>query len=87
MDRDKILLTPGPLTTTLRTKLAMLKDWGSWDSDFNAVTASVRKSLLAVIHGQESHVVVPLQGSAWAAPLSAWKRQWPPWCRVTATCW
>jgi 2-aminoethylphosphonate-pyruvate transaminase len=63
MDREKILLTPGPLTTTLRTKLAMLRDWGSWDADFNAVTASVRKSLLAVIHGQDSHVVVPLQGS------------------------
>ena len=63
MDRDKILLTPGPLTTTLRTKLAMLKDWGSWDADFNAVTASVRKSLLAIVHGADSHVVVPLQGS------------------------
>ncbi len=63
MDRDKILLTPGPLTTTLRTKLAMLKDWGSWDTDFNAVTASVRNSLLNIIHGQDSHVVVPLQGS------------------------
>ena len=63
MDRDKILLTPGPLTTTLRTKLAMLRDWGSWDADFNAVTASVRKSLLAIIDGAESHVVVPLQGS------------------------
>ena len=63
MDRDKILLTPGPLTTTLRTKLAMLRDWGSWDADFNAVTASVRDSLLAIIHGAESHVVVPLQGS------------------------
>ena len=63
MDRDKILLTPGPLTTTLRTKLAMLKDWGSWDADFNAVTASVRTSLLNIIHGTESHVVVPLQGS------------------------
>ena len=63
MDRDKILLTPGPLTTTLRTKLAMLRDWGSWDADFNAVTASVRKSLLAIIHGAASHVVVPLQGS------------------------
>ena len=25
MDRDRILLTPGPLTTTLRTKLAMLR--------------------------------------------------------------
>jgi len=63
MDRDKILLTPGPLTTTLRTKLAMLKDWGSWDADFNAVTARVRASLLDIIHGAESHVVVPLQGS------------------------
>ena len=32
MNRDPILLTPGPLTTTLRTKHAMLRDWGSWDS-------------------------------------------------------
>ena len=63
MDRDRILLTPGPLTTTLRTKLAMLRDWGSWDADFNAVTASVRKHLLDIIHGQDTHVVVPLQGS------------------------
>ena len=63
MDRDRILLTPGPLTTTLRTKLAMLKDWGSWDADFNAVTASVRSRLLDIVHGQDSHVVVPLQGS------------------------
>jgi 2-aminoethylphosphonate-pyruvate transaminase len=63
MDRERILLTPGPLTTTLRTKLAMLRDWGSWDADFIAVTAHVRKSLLKIIHGQDSHVVVPLQGS------------------------
>lgn len=63
MDRDKILLTPGPLTTSLRTKLAMLKDWGSWDADFNAVTARVREGLLDILHGAQSHVVVPLQGS------------------------
>ena len=63
MDRDRILLTPGPLTTTLRTKLAMLHDWGSWDGDFNAVTASVRQRLLDIVHGHDSHVVVPLQGS------------------------
>ena len=62
-DRDHILLTPGPLTTTLTTKLAMLRDWGSWDADFNAVTARVRKSLLGIVHGEGSHVVVPLQGS------------------------
>ena len=63
MDRDPILLTPGPLTTTLRTKLAMLKDWGSWDADFNAVTARLRSQLLDIVHGHGSHVVVPLQGS------------------------
>src|SRR6476619_5673968 len=63
MDRDRILLTPGPLTTTLRTKLAMLRDWGSWDADFNAVTARVRQSLLKVLHAESTHVVVPLQGS------------------------
>ncbi|HWH84180.1 MAG TPA: 2-aminoethylphosphonate--pyruvate transaminase [Burkholderiaceae bacterium] len=63
MDRDAILLTPGPLTTTLRTKLAMLRDWGSWDADFIAITAGLRRRLLAIVHGEESHVVVPLQGS------------------------
>ena len=39
--RDPILLTPGPLTTSLPTKMAMLRDWGSWDAAFNAVTAGV----------------------------------------------
>ena len=63
MQREAILLTPGPLTTTLRTKLAMLRDWGSWDSDFIAMTARVRKSLLNIVHGHDTHVVVPLQGS------------------------
>ena len=61
--RDAVLLTPGPLTTSLRTKLAMLKDWGSWDSDFIAISARVRQSLLDIVHGHDSHVVVPLQGS------------------------
>ena len=63
MQRDAILLTPGPLTTTERTKRAMLRDWGSWDSSFNAVTAELRRQLLAIVHGEGSHVVVPLQGS------------------------
>ena len=44
-DRDPILLTPGPLTTTLTTKAAMLRDWGSWDSNFNTVTREVRDKL------------------------------------------
>lgn len=60
---DPILLTPGPLTTSIATKAAMLRDWGSWDQAFNAMTASVCNDLLAIVQGQESHVCVPLQGS------------------------
>ena len=62
-DRDPILLTPGPLTTSLATKMAMLRDWGSWDSSFNAVTARLREKLTAIIHAAKTHVCVPLQGS------------------------
>ena len=63
MPRDPILLTPGPLTTTERTRRAMLRDWGSWDAGFIALTAELRRRLLRVVHGEGSHVVVPLQGS------------------------
>jgi 2-aminoethylphosphonate-pyruvate transaminase len=61
--RDPILLTPGPLTTSLATKSAMLRDWGSWDASFNAVTARVRARLTAVVNGEGTHVCVPMQGS------------------------
>jgi 2-aminoethylphosphonate-pyruvate transaminase len=61
--RDPILLTPGPLTTSLPTKMAMLRDWGSWDAEFNAVTAHVRGKLADIIHARETHTCVPLQGS------------------------
>ncbi|HEY1328248.1 MAG TPA: 2-aminoethylphosphonate--pyruvate transaminase [Casimicrobiaceae bacterium] len=61
--RDPILLTPGPLTTSLSTKTAMLRDWGSWDAAFNAVTARLRGKLGDVIHAGDAHVCVPLQGS------------------------
>ncbi|MCC7218188.1 MAG: 2-aminoethylphosphonate--pyruvate transaminase [Burkholderiales bacterium] len=62
-DRDPILLTPGPLTTSLATKAAMLRDWGSWDAAFNAVTARVRAKLTDVVHAADTHVCVPMQGS------------------------
>ena len=60
---DPILLTPGPLTTSLETKQAMLRDWGSWDASFNAITGTICKDLVDVVHGQGTHVCVPLQGS------------------------
>ena len=61
--RDPILLTPGPLTTALPTRMAMLRDWGSWDSHFNAITATVRARLLDVVNASATHTCVPMQGS------------------------
>jgi 2-aminoethylphosphonate-pyruvate transaminase len=58
-----ILLTPGPLTTSDRTRQAMLRDWGSWDGDFNKITARIRERVLDIVHGKGTHECVPMQGS------------------------
>jgi 2-aminoethylphosphonate-pyruvate transaminase len=60
---DPILLTPGPMTTSLTTKQAMLRDWGSWDAAFNALMAGLREDILAIANAKATHVCVPLQGS------------------------
>lgn len=58
-----ILLTPGPLTTSARTRQAMMVEWGSWDDRFNQLTASLCEQLLGILNGAASHHCVPLQGS------------------------
>lgn len=63
MSTAPILLTPGPLTTSSRTRQAMLVDWGSWDREFNQLTASVCEQLLTILNASASHHCVPLQGS------------------------
>lgn len=61
---EPYLLTPGPLTTSYAVKQAMLKDWGSWDGDFRAMTADLRRRLLALIGDTKSEYdCVPIQGS------------------------
>jgi 2-aminoethylphosphonate-pyruvate transaminase len=60
---EPVLLTPGPLTTADSTREAMLRDWGSWDAAFNALTASVCRDLIRIVGGEDTHVCVPLQGS------------------------
>jgi 2-aminoethylphosphonate-pyruvate transaminase len=61
--KEPILLTPGPLTTSSATKLAMVRDWGSRDSGFIAINRRVREMLLKIINAEATHVCVPLQGS------------------------
>ena len=46
--RDKLLFTPGPLTTSLSVKQAMLHDAGSWHFEFNAKVKWVREKILEV---------------------------------------
>ncbi|WP_341312115.1 2-aminoethylphosphonate--pyruvate transaminase [Paraburkholderia sp. IMGN_8] len=61
---EPYLLTPGPLTTAFSTKEAMLRDWGSWDGDFRAMTALLRSSLLEIAGDMAGDFdCVPLQGS------------------------
>lgn len=61
---EPYLLTPGPLTTAREVKQAMLCDWGSWDSDFRAMTAELRRRLLALAGDtQDQFDCVPVQGS------------------------
>jgi 2-aminoethylphosphonate-pyruvate transaminase len=61
--KEPILLTPGPLTTSGATKQAMVRDWGSRDSDFIELNRRVREMLLDIVHAKDTHVCVPLQGS------------------------
>jgi 2-aminoethylphosphonate-pyruvate transaminase len=52
--KDKLLFTPGPLTTRASVKEAALYDLGSRDSAFISVVQQIRQKLLAL-----AHVVAP----------------------------
>ena len=60
---EPFLLTPGPLTTAPEVRRAMLRDWGSWDGDFRAMTAELRRRLVAMADGGANWDCVPMQGS------------------------
>ncbi|WP_376087494.1 2-aminoethylphosphonate--pyruvate transaminase [Roseomonas sp. CCTCC AB2023176] len=58
-----ILLTPGPLTTAPEVRGAMMRDWGSRDPAFIALTTELRERLLDVAKAGAGYAAVPLQGS------------------------
>ena len=60
---DKVLFTPGPLTTSRTVKQAMLRDLGSRDHEFIEVVREVRRSLLEIGQCGKDHVAVLMQGS------------------------
>lgn len=61
---EPYLLTPGPLTTAFGVKEKMLRDWGSWDADFRAMTAQLRAEILSLVGDSKNEFdCVPMQGS------------------------
>ena len=62
--KDKLLFTPGPLTTSMTVKQAMLRDLGSRDSEFIDLVKDIRTRLLEIggVRDQGYEAVI-MQGS------------------------
>jgi 2-aminoethylphosphonate-pyruvate transaminase len=61
--KDKALFTPGPLSTSLTTKQAMLRDLGSRDTAFIDTVKDIRQRLVALGGGSDEYTAVLVQGS------------------------
>ncbi len=62
---EKVLFTPGPLSTSPTVKQAMLRDVGSWDGEFIDIVARIRQELLVLagVSQEAGYEMIPLQGS------------------------
>ena len=62
---DKLLFTPGPLTTSRAVKEAMLRDLGSRDADFVAVVGEIRELLLTLagVSQADGYEAILMQGA------------------------
>ena len=60
-----VLLTPGPLSTTAAVRTAMLRDWCTWDDEYNRIVQDIRGRLvqLASARSAREYTAVPMQGS------------------------
>ncbi len=58
-----LLLTPGPLSTTRSVKEVMLRDWCTWDRDYNRIVQDIRRRLVRLATRAEGYTAVLMQGS------------------------
>lgn len=65
MERNYLLLTPGPLSTSETVRKAMLQDWCTWDKDYNeGIVTPLRNDLLELAGlSPDKYTNVLLQGS------------------------
>ncbi|GGI44417.1 2-aminoethylphosphonate--pyruvate transaminase [Paenibacillus marchantiophytorum] len=63
-DNPYLLLTPGPLSTSKKVKAAMLRDWCTWDQDYNQLVQSIRSRLVTMASSKpDDYTTVLMQGS------------------------
>jgi 2-aminoethylphosphonate-pyruvate transaminase len=67
-----LLLTPGPLTTSRTVRQAMMREYSTWDVDYNAIVTSIRNQLVELatrnetdnkLGGESTYTSVLLPGS------------------------
>lgn len=64
IDNPYLLMTPGPLSTSRRVKQAMMRDWCTWDDDYNhSVVQVIRQQLLSLAGAEVGYTSVLMQGS------------------------
>lgn len=63
-----LLLTPGPLSTPVSVRQAMLQDWCTWDDDYNVdIVQTIREKLVALATRASGYTSVLMQGSGTAS--------------------
>ncbi|MFC7392700.1 2-aminoethylphosphonate--pyruvate transaminase [Scopulibacillus cellulosilyticus] len=59
-----LLLTPGPLSTSASVKKVMMKDWCTWDNDYNQLVQEIRQKLVRLAtRDADQYTSVLMQGS------------------------
>lgn len=68
MKNEYLLLTPGPLSTSEGVREAMLKDWCTWDDDYNKdIVEVIRTKLVKLATKKDGYTSVLMQGSGTAS--------------------
>lgn len=64
LENSYLLLTPGPLSTSNTVRSAMLRDWCTWDNEYNHLVQGIRHKLVELATTQtEIYTAVLMQGS------------------------
>lgn len=72
-----LLLTPGPLSTSTSVKTVMLRDWCTWDRDYNDLVQDIRARLV-LLAGSGNYTAVLMQGSGTFSVEAAIGTMMPP---------